>query len=88
MIPSCTNPVEEIDRDRVITIHFPDATFTLEKFELEGATLLAFYSFEDTTGPAKKPYENSYNLSVFNIKGPVREVKFKRMKKGNGRPTS
>lgn len=88
MKPSYTNPVEQIDRDRVITIQFPDATFTLEKLELEGTTLLAFYSFKDTTGPAKRPYENSYKLSVFNINGPVRKVQFKRMRKGNGRPLS
>lgn len=77
-MPSCTNPVEQIDRERVVTIQFPDATFTLVKFELEGEILFAYYSFEDTTGRPKVPYENSYNLSVFNITGKVSDVKFKR----------
>ena len=83
MIPSCTNHIEEIDRERIITIDFPDATFALEKFELEGGILFAFYSFEDTTGPAKTPYKNSYNLSVFNITGQINDVKFKRIKRNN-----
>ena len=79
-MPSCTNPVDQIDRDRVVTIQFPDATFALVKFELEGTILVAHFSFEDTTGRPKVPYENSYNLSVFNITGRVSEIKFKRVK--------
>jgi len=81
-MPSCTNPIEHIDRDRVITIQFPDATFTLVKFELVETILMAYYAFEDTTGSPRVPYENSYNLSVFNITGRVSKVQFKRANNG------
>lgn len=90
-MPNCTNPVEQIDQERVITIDFPDATFTLEKLELEAGTLMACYSFEDTTGRPLKPYQNSYKLSVFNISGKVNDVKFKRVGnhiKGHNNPST
>jgi len=79
MKPTCTNPVEQINQEGVITINFPDATFTLAKLELEGGTLMACYSFEDTTGRPKVPYQNSYKLSGFNIEGKVSKVKFRRV---------
>jgi len=87
MVPTCTNPVEQIDQERVITINFPDATFTLAKLELEGSTLMACYSFEDTTGKPKEPYQNSYKLSVFNIEGKVSNVKFRRIDNNGGMST-
>jgi len=84
MIPSCTNPIEQIDKGRVITIQFPDATFALEKFELDETILVAYFSFEDTNTKKLEPYENSFNLSVFNITGRVSEVKFIKIEKSNG----
>jgi len=68
-----------VDSDMVLKIKFPDATYTLVKFELQGTTLFAYYSYEDTHGDSKVPYVNSYNLSVFNITGKIDDIKFVRV---------
>jgi len=72
------NEKGKIDRDRVITISFPDTTYTLVKFELQETTLLTYYTFEDTIDGPTVPYENSYHLSAFNINGKIDNIEFRR----------
>lgn len=76
MQPSIVGNIEQINKDRIIAIQFPNATFTIEKFELNGTKLIVYYANEETSNIKKEPYQDSYYLSGFNIKGKIDEVEF------------
>lgn len=77
MLPELINSIDQIDQKRVVSIKFPDSTFTLERFELENTKLTVYYTYKDVDKAKLEPYENNYSLDVFNAKGRVTEVDFK-----------
>jgi len=83
MAQPTTNPIEEINKTRLLIIKWPDETcvFVNELYNALSGILTIIFRLENDK-PGLQPYENKFNLDAFDTKiGTVNKVIFQNRKR-------
>ncbi len=76
MKPELGNSTYQINKERIINIVFPDASHSLQNIELQGNTLVVYYTASDADNFIidNNTYIKAYDLDAYKIKFPYKET--------------